>query len=92
MNVMPNVNQDTATLTQPRARVGLIIPSVNTYSEPQFNHFAPDGLAINNQLQVTWICRSGLRLVVGHDGSQSQHGRLCRTKATCLAVLGQKLQ
>jgi maleate isomerase len=47
MNVMPNVNEDTATLIPPRARVGLIIPSVNTYSEPQFNHFAPDGLGIH---------------------------------------------
>ena len=34
-------------MAQPRARVGLIIPSVNTYSEPQFNHFAPDGLGIH---------------------------------------------
>ena len=31
-----------------RARaIGLIIPSVNTYSEPQFNHFAPEGLGIH---------------------------------------------
>jgi maleate cis-trans isomerase len=36
-----------AVLTQARARVGLIIPSVNTYSEPQFNHYAPDGLGIH---------------------------------------------
>jgi maleate cis-trans isomerase len=34
-------------IPQPRARVGLIIPSVNTCSEPQFNRFAPDGLAIH---------------------------------------------
>ena len=47
MNVMPKVNQDTAAMMQPRARVGLIIPSVNTYSEPQFNHFAPEGLGIH---------------------------------------------
>jgi maleate isomerase len=47
MNVMPNVNQDTAAMTQPRARLGLIIPSVNTFSEPQFNHFAPEGLGIH---------------------------------------------
>jgi hypothetical protein len=46
MNVMPNVSKDTAALIPPRARVGLIIPSVNTYSEPQFNHFAPEGLGI----------------------------------------------
>ncbi|MEW6451428.1 MAG: hypothetical protein AB1490_12300 [Pseudomonadota bacterium] len=32
---------------EPKARVGLIIPSVNTYSEPQFNRFAPAGLGIH---------------------------------------------
>jgi maleate cis-trans isomerase len=32
---------------QPRARVGLIIPSGNTLSEPQFNHFAPAGLGVH---------------------------------------------
>jgi maleate isomerase len=30
-----------------RAAIGLIIPSVNSLSEPQFNHFAPDGLGIH---------------------------------------------
>jgi maleate cis-trans isomerase len=34
-------------LTEPRARIGLIIPSVNRMSEPQFNHYAPDGLGIH---------------------------------------------
>jgi maleate cis-trans isomerase len=47
MNVAPNINQTTAAMTQPRARIGLIIPSVNTYSEPQFNRFAPEGLGIH---------------------------------------------
>ncbi len=47
MNVMPSVHKNTAPLMQPRARIGLIIPSVNTYSEPQFNHFAPEGLGIH---------------------------------------------
>lgn len=32
---------------EPKARVGLIIPSVNTFSEPQFNRFAPNGLGIH---------------------------------------------
>src|SRR6478735_3256440 len=44
---MPTMSKDAAALNEPRARVGLIIPSVNTYSEPQFNHFAPDGLGIH---------------------------------------------
>ncbi len=47
MNVMPTMSKDAAAMTQPRARIGLIIPSVNTYSEPQFNHFAPEGLGIH---------------------------------------------
>jgi len=36
-----------APLAAPRARIGLIIPSVNSLSEPQFNHFAPPGLAVH---------------------------------------------
>ncbi|HEY1544591.1 MAG TPA: hypothetical protein VGG01_19500 [Xanthobacteraceae bacterium] len=34
-------------LPEARARIGLIVPSVNRMSEPQFNHFAPTGLAIH---------------------------------------------
>jgi maleate isomerase len=30
-----------------KRRIGLIIPSVNTFSEPQFNRFAPNGLGIH---------------------------------------------
>jgi maleate cis-trans isomerase len=47
MNVMPTISNAAAAMTQPKARVGLIIPSVNTFSEPQFNHFAPEGLGIH---------------------------------------------
>ncbi len=47
MNVMTAIDAKAAALAQPRAKVGLIIPSVNTYSEPQFNHFAPEGLGIH---------------------------------------------
>jgi len=36
-----------AALTEPRARLGLIIPSVNRMTEPQFNHYAPEGLGIH---------------------------------------------
>ena len=31
----------------PAARIGLIIPSVNRLSEPQFTHFAPIGLGVH---------------------------------------------
>src|ERR1700722_6322344 len=34
------------TIDVPTARVGLIIPSVNRLSEPQFTYFAPPGLGI----------------------------------------------
>jgi maleate isomerase len=34
-------------LSEPRARIGLIIPSVNRMTEPQFNHYAPEGLGIH---------------------------------------------
>jgi maleate isomerase len=34
-------------LANPRARLGLIIPSVNTLSEPQFAHFCPPHLGIH---------------------------------------------
>src|SRR5262245_58361301 len=47
MNVVPTISKETASLPQPRARLGLIIPSVNTFSEPQFNHFAPEGLGVH---------------------------------------------
>src|SRR5215469_8457669 len=34
-------------LAEPRARIGLIIPSVNRMTEPQFNHYAPEGLGVH---------------------------------------------
>lgn len=34
-------------LVPPRARVGLIIPAVNTMSEPQFAHYCPSNVAIH---------------------------------------------
>jgi maleate cis-trans isomerase len=37
----------TGAMKEAQARIGLIIPSVNTYSEPQFNRFAPAGLAVH---------------------------------------------
>jgi maleate isomerase len=45
--VVGHTSQAHHTLPEPRARVGLIVPSVNRMSEPQFNHFAPTGLAIH---------------------------------------------
>jgi maleate isomerase len=45
MNVVTAIEADAHAL--PRTRIGLIIPSVNTFSEPQFNRFAPRGLGIH---------------------------------------------
>src|ERR1700759_5725439 len=61
MNVMPNVNREGAAMVPPRARMGLIIPSVNTYSEPQFNHFAPEGLGIHEaRARIAGQCKRTL--------------------------------
>ena len=45
MDVATAVEAGADTLT--KSRIGLIIPSVNTFSEPQFNRFAPKGLGIH---------------------------------------------
>jgi maleate isomerase len=49
MNVVTAIEAraDAQAGVQTHARVGLIIPSVNTFSEPQFNRFAPKGLGIH---------------------------------------------
>lgn len=48
MNVVASINKSRSTpLGTNRVRVGLIIPSVNTYSEPQFTHYAPEGMGIH---------------------------------------------
>jgi maleate isomerase len=36
-----------STLPATRVRIGMIIPSVNSMTEPQFNHFAPPGLGVH---------------------------------------------
>jgi maleate cis-trans isomerase len=38
---------DEKLLPAARARIGMIIPSVNSMTEPQFNHFAPPGLGVH---------------------------------------------
>jgi maleate isomerase len=45
--IVETKQQDHRQLVEPRARIGLIVPSVNRQSEPQFNHYAPPGLAIH---------------------------------------------
>jgi maleate cis-trans isomerase len=47
MDAVAEKERLTAELTEPRARIGLIIPSVNRMTERQFNHYAPDGLGIH---------------------------------------------
>jgi len=47
MNIVTAIDQQIDAMSEPRARVGLIIPSVNTCSEPQFNRLAPAGLGVH---------------------------------------------
>jgi maleate isomerase len=47
MNVLTAIDEQTGELGKSRARVGLIIPASNTFTEPQLNHFAPPGLGIH---------------------------------------------
>src|SRR6202451_3277684 len=47
MDVRTEQDSLVAALTEPRARIGLIIPSVNRMTEPQFNHYAPEGVGIS---------------------------------------------
>jgi maleate isomerase len=46
MDAITDKDSLAAGLTEPRARIGLIIPSVNRMTEPQFNHYAPEGLGV----------------------------------------------
>jgi maleate isomerase len=46
MDVIAEKDRLDTTLTEPRARIGLIIPSVNRMTEPQFNYYAPEGLGV----------------------------------------------
>src|SRR3989442_740755 len=39
--------QDEKLLPATRVRIGMIIPSGNSLTEPQFNHFAPPGLGVH---------------------------------------------
>jgi maleate isomerase len=46
MDAVAEKDRLVAELPEPRARIGLIIPSVNRMTEPQFNHYAPEGLGV----------------------------------------------
>ena len=47
MDAIAEKDRLAAALAEPRARIGLIIPSVNRMTEPQFNHYAPEGLGVH---------------------------------------------
>lgn len=47
MDAIAEKSRAAAALAEPRARIGLIIPSVNRMTEPQFNHYAPEGLGVH---------------------------------------------
>jgi len=46
MDAVTEQDRLTPQLCAPRARIGLIIPSVNRMTEPQFNHYAPEALSV----------------------------------------------
>src|ERR1700723_3843941 len=46
MDAITEKDRLAAELTEPRPGIGLIIPSVNRMTEPQFNHYAPEGLGV----------------------------------------------
>src|ERR1700744_1565962 len=46
MDAIAEKDRLAAALAEPRARIGRIIPSVNRMTEPQFNHYAPEGLGV----------------------------------------------
>jgi hypothetical protein len=58
-----------SSLPAPRARIGMIIPSVNSMTEPQFNHFAPPGLGVH----VARARRRGMEATAGGDGRRDRH-------------------
>ncbi len=62
----------------PCARIGLIIPSVNTMSEPQFNRFAPPGLARPRRARAR---RRPMEAAAAGDGGRDRHlgASFCRT-------------
>jgi maleate cis-trans isomerase len=47
MDAVATLDKRTGTADTTRARIGLIVPSVNSMSEPQFNHYAPPGLGVH---------------------------------------------
>src|SRR5215204_7093560 len=71
MDVATVVKADADTL--PKRRIGLIIPSVNTFSEPQFNRFAPDGLGIHvARARVAGLWKRPLPEMAGEIASAAQ--------------------
>ena len=47
MATMVERRPDEKLLPATRVRIGMIIPSVNSMTEPQFNHLAPPGLGVH---------------------------------------------
>jgi maleate cis-trans isomerase len=73
-----------AALATPRARLGLIIPSSNRLSEPQFRHFAPPGLAVHvTRLRMTGPWHRPLGEI--HDSIRAAAGALA--DARCDAIV-----
>ncbi len=47
LDAIAKTDRSVPLLAEPRARIGLIIPSVNRMTEAQFNHYAPQALGVH---------------------------------------------
>lgn len=72
-----------AALATPKARVGLIIPSSNRLSEPQFNHYAPPGLGVHvTRLRMTGPHHRPLPEI--YDEIRAAAGALADSECDCI--------
>jgi maleate cis-trans isomerase len=68
-----------ADLMTPRARLGVIIPSSNRLSEPQLQHYAPNGLAVHvTRLRMTGPWHKPISAL--HDEIRAAAGALADSK------------
>lgn len=72
-----------AALMTPKARLGLIIPSSNRLSEPQFRYYAPPGLGVHvTRLRMTGPWHKPLPEI--HDKIRMAAGALADSECDCI--------
>src|SRR6516164_10175995 len=65
-----------SSLPAPRARIGMIIPSANSMTEPQFNYFAPPGLGVH-------VARDHFPELHQYHADRSDRGYRAGPRQTC---------